>query len=253
MHDLTALVLTYNEQDNIGRTLSSLQWVPRVIVLDSNSSDNTVAIARTYPNVAVAHRPFDDHTSQWNFGLQQIATPWVLTLDADYEVSPAFRDELLGLTPNDDTSGYRAQFQYRIFGQPLRASVYPPRIVFFRRDRAHYIDDGHTQLLKIDGGIEDFSSPLFHDDRKPLTRWLASQDAYAKLEADHLLHASDSELKPQDKIRKAVCFAPAAMFLYLLFVRGLVFDGWRGWYYVAQRVIAELLLSLRLLEAKLKP
>ena len=250
MHDLTALVLTYNEQDNIARTLASLQWIDRVIVLDSNSSDDTVTIARTYPNVTVVHRPFDDHTSQWNFGLEQVATPWVLTLDADYEVPSSFRDEILDLSPNELVKGYRAKFQYRIFGRPLRSSVYPPRIILFRRDAGRYLPDGHTQLLQIDGHIEKLKSPLFHDDRKPLTRWLASQDAYAKLEANHLLHASDAELKPQDKMRKTIGFAPIAMFFYLMFGRGLILDGWPGWYYVAQRTISEFLLSIRLLELR---
>ena len=74
------------------------------------------------------------------------------------------------------------------------------------------------------------------------------------IEARHLLRSQKSEvgsqkakLNFQDRLRKRIYFAPAAMFLYLLFVRGLVLDGWPGWYYVLQRTIAELLLSLRLL------
>ena len=252
MREVTALVLTYNEQDNIARTLSSLQWIDRVVVLDSNSIDETVTIARGYSNVTIVQRLFDDHTSQWNFGLAQVHTPWVLTLDADYEVPPPFRDELLALKPDDQISGYSAAFQYRILGRPLRASVYPPRTVLFRRDRAEYVSDGHTQKLKIEGPVEKLTSPIFHDDRKPLTRWLASQDAYARLEANHVLRASAVDLKLQDKIRKLMFVAPIAMFFYLTFGRGLMFNGWPGCYYVAQRVVAELLLSLRLIEAKLR-
>lgn len=250
MNNLSALVLTYNEQENISRTLDSISWIEKVIVVDSYSSDETVKIARSYPNVAIVQREFDDHTKQWNFGLEQVQTEWVLSLDADYEVPAVLKQEIVDLKPSQETSGYFAHFQYRIFGHSLRASVYPPRVVLFRRSRAEYVADGHTQLLKIDGRTGELQSPILHDDRKPLSRWIQSQDKYAKLEADHLLKMTSTDLKPQDRLRLGIYFAPAVMFFYLLFGRGLILDGWRGWYYVCQRVIAELLLSIRIIERK---
>lgn len=54
----------------------------------------------------------------------------------------------------------------------------------------------------------------------------------------------------QDRLRLKIFVAPPVMFLYLLFGRGLILDGWRGWYYVMQRTLAEMLLSLRLLTEK---
>jgi hypothetical protein len=71
-----------------------------------------------------------------------------------------------------------------------------------------------------------------------------------RLEARHLLQTPDEELSLQDRVRKRIVFAPPRMFLYLLFRRGLILDGWPGWYYVFQRTLAELLLSLRLLTEK---
>ena len=67
------------------------------------------------------------------------------------------------------------------------------------------------------------------------------------IEAAHLLRTSDAELSRQDRLRKGIYFAAPVMFIYLLFGRGLLLDGWPGWYYVAQRTLAEMLLSLRLL------
>jgi hypothetical protein len=57
--DLTALVVTFNEAPNLRRTLERLTWAPRVIVLDSFSTDDTETIARSYPNVEFLQRPFD--------------------------------------------------------------------------------------------------------------------------------------------------------------------------------------------------
>ena len=259
MDDITALILTYNEKENIGRTLESLTWVPRVIIVDSYSIDETLKLARNYSNVTVIQRAFDSHPTQWNFGLEKVETPWVLTLDADYRLSDRLVAEIQNLKPGEDIAGYEAQFEYQIGGRSLRASVYPPRVVLFRLNQGKYVDDGHTQLLRIDASkeprpsntrarIERFSGKIYHDDRKPLSRWVQEQDRYAKLEGRHLLSIPVGQLSFQDRLRRRVFFAPPAMFLYLLFGRGLVLDGWRGWYYVAQRTIAELLLSLRLIE-----
>ncbi len=251
MIPLVALILTNNERDNIAESLSTIHGIGAVIVIDSLSSDDTIEIARRVrPDAHFLQRKFDSHTSQWNFGLDQVATEWVLTLDADYQLSDELRAEIISLAPPDDVVGYSAEFIYRIYGRSLRASSYPPRVVLFRTKRARYMDDGHTQLLKIDGRVEKLAGKIYHDDRKPLSHWIQAQDRYAILEARHLLATRKNELNRQDRLRLKIFFAAPAMFLYLMFGRGLVLDGWPGWFYVAQRTIAELLLSVRLLIEK---
>ncbi len=174
-------------------------------------------------------------------------TLWVLSLDADYVLTPELVQELKGLEPPEDIAGYSAPFRYCIFGRPLRSTIYPPRTVLYRRDRAHYEDEGHGHKVRINGVVEMLRGKIDHDDRKPLSRWLQSQDGYFKIEARHLLATSNEHLNRQDRLRKRIYFAPGVIFLYLLFGRGLILDGWPGWYYVFQRTIAEALLSLRLL------
>lgn len=240
---VTPLVLAYNEQDNVGRTLAALTWAQEVVLVDSFSTDATLETARAaHPGVRVVQRAFDNHTAQWNFGLAQVRTPWVLTLDADYEVSAELSAEIARLQPDEGLAGYAARFRFRVFGRTLRASVYPPRTVLFRRDRARYRPDGHTQILAADGPVGALAGFIDHDDRKPLSRWLRSQDRYMLIEAPHLLAAAASELSWQDRLRRRAFLAPAVMFLYLMFARGLILDGWPGWYYVFQRTLAELFL-----------
>jgi len=245
---ITPLILTFNESENIRRTMAALRWAKQIMVVDSFSTDETVSIAKaSHPNVMVLQRQFDTHATQWNFGVDQITTAWVLSLDADYELSPELIDELHQLQPTNDVAGYEAEFEYRIFGRPLRSSVYPAHTILFRRDCARYRDDGHTQKLEIEGKVIRLIAKIYHDDRKPLSRWLSSQDRYTIIEARHLLSTPLDQLSAQDRLRRKIFFAPAIMFLYLLFARGLLLDGWRGWFYVCQRTIAEILLSLRLL------
>ena len=96
------------------------------------------------------------------------------------------------------------------------------------------------------------SSITYNNDRKPLDRWFAEQLNYSAKESRHLLSTPVSQLNTADKLRLKIVPAPALVAAYTLFAKGLILDGWPGWFYVLQRVLAEILLSLRLLEAKLK-
>jgi glycosyltransferase involved in cell wall biosynthesis len=248
MIEVTALILTYNERENIERTLAALSWASKVVIIDSGSIDGTLEVAQAINRCAhFVHRPFDDHTSQWNFGLDQVGTDWVLSLDADYEVTPELVAEIQSLDLSGPIVAYRAPFQFRIHGRTLRTSVYPPRLVLFRKANARYREDGHTQTLEVDGRTSSLRGQIIHDDRKPLSRWIHSQDRYAEIEARHLLAQPLESLTAQDRLRRRIFFAPIVMFIYLLIGRGLLLDGWPGWYYVFQRTLAEMLLSLRLI------
>lgn len=253
LSQITPVVLTYNEEPNLARVLDRLRWAGEVVVLDSFSTDATEAIARSYSNVTFAQRKFDDHASQWNHGITLVGQPWILALDADYMLGEGFAEEMASLHLDDGADAYVAAFRYLIFGHALRASLYPPRVVLFRRENCHFEKDGHTQILHPKGSTGSLRTLIDHDDRKPFTRWVGSQDKYAKLEAEKLCSASVGRLALQDRIRRTMILGPVVVFFYTLLARRAVLDGWAGWYYTFQRTLAEIMLSLRLLERKLSP
>jgi len=251
--NITPLILTHNEAPNIGRTLEQLRWARDVVVVDSFSSDDTLAIISSFSNARVYRREFDTHDNQWNFGLKQtgIDSEWILALDADYILTPEFADELRELQPQSQTLGYRAAFTYCINGRQLRSGIYPPVTVLYRRQAGNYIQDGHTHKLVLDGRVENLCARLLHDDRKSLSRWFEAQSRYTKLEALKLQNTDKAELGWRDRIRRWRIVAPPAMLFYCLVVRLGVLDGLAGLYYACQRALAELMLSLYLLEGDL--
>jgi glycosyltransferase involved in cell wall biosynthesis len=251
LSSITPLILTFNEAPNIRRTLEKLTWVREIVVVDSFSTDETLDFIRDFPQVRVVQRPFDTFAKQCNFGLQQITTDWVLSLDADYVLSDELIEEIKSITPLEHFAGYSARFRYCICGHPLRASLYPPRTVLYRREKALYHDEGHGHRVQVQGHVTKLQEFIFHDDHKPLDGWFASQNRYAAKEARYLLTAKE-ELNFADRLRRYIVVAPFLILFYTLFVKGLILDGWPGWFYVFQRVLAELILSLRLLEAKLR-
>jgi glycosyltransferase involved in cell wall biosynthesis len=249
---LCAMVVSFNEEANIARTLERLRWVPRILLLDSFSTDETLAIASRFQNVTVLQRPFDSFAGQCNWGLSQIDSEWVLSLDADYVLTRELVDEIARLPDHADIAGYSARFRYCIDGVPLRKTILPARTILYRRSCATYHNEGHGHRVRLAGATRELSGYILHDDRKPLARWLRSQISYAEIEAAHLLSTPNKQLKAQDRLRKMIAPAPFLMFGYTLVAQMLILDGWRGWFYVLQRVLAEVLLSLNLLVAKLE-
>ncbi len=203
-----------------------------------------------YPQVQLFKRKFDTHATQWNYGLEQVQSDWVLSLDADYIVTDELVAEIKELPLNSSINGYFAQFKYCVFGKPLRNTILPRRQVLFRKSKAIYIDDGHTQLLEIHGEHSQLSAYIHHDDRKPLSRWLWAQDRYMVIETKKLLATPTNELNLGDRIRKQKILAPLIILFYCLILKGGILDGWHGWYYALQRVLAEILLGIHLIEAE---
>jgi hypothetical protein len=251
--EITPVILTYNEAPNIGRSLERLTWARQVVIVDSGSTDETLAIAGRFANVRTFQRPFDTHAQQWRFAVEEtgIASDWLLRLDADYLVEPALRDELAALVPAPATAAYEIAFIYCIVGRPLRASLYPALPVLFRRGRGRFEQDGHTEKLRIDGPVERIGNRLLHDDRKGLERWLQSQSRYQAQEAEKLTSRPWSELSWPGRLRRTRVLGPFAVAIHCLFVKGLIFDGTAGLLYTAERVTADLILSMHLLRRDL--
>lgn len=251
---ISVLVLTYNEAPNIERTLEALRRMPEIAVLDSNSSDETAEIVARFPNARLVRRAFDTHADQWNHGLTHcgIEREWVLALDADYVVSMELLDEIGALDPPAAVGGYRVSFNYCIHGKRLSASLYPPVVTLFRNVIARFEQFGHTQRVLVDGDIRDLRHRIDHDDRKPLMRWLSSQQNYTRLEADYLLNTPPAALSRIGRIRLMMWPAPLLVFFYTLLAKGLIFSGWHGWLYAFQRLLAELMIATELLDRRLR-
>ncbi len=251
LDQVCVLILTLDEAPNIARTLDALTAFPAVLVLDSGSTDATRTIAARYPNVSIAIRPFDGHAAQWNHGVSAcgVAAPWILALDADYRLDPALVAEIAALSPPEGVSGYRAGFRYCIGGHPLSGTLYPAQTVLFRRSLGRYVQEGHTQRLVLEGGeVRALAAPIFHDDRKPLSRWIASQRRYAALEAAFLMAAPRAGLV--GRLRLLGWPAPILVFVYTLVVKRCCLDGWPGWIYVLQRTLAEIMIALEILDRR---
>jgi glycosyltransferase involved in cell wall biosynthesis len=242
---IAVLILTFNEEENIERTLEALNEFPEVIIIDSLSTDQTHAIASRFKNVRLVERPFDNLMNQWNFGHTLTQRNWILSLDADYSVSAGLVKEILECNLEQDA--YYASFRYCIQGIPLQGSTLPPRPVLYNKLKCTYEQDGHAQLLRINGKSGSFKNPIFHDDRKSLHRWLIAQNNYTDQEIHKLVHEGEPA-QGVDKLRMKTILAPFFVFMYSFVVKGGFLNGRKGVYYALQRMYAELLFLLKRLD-----
>jgi len=251
LDEITPVLLTYNEESNVARTLSRLGWAKDVVVVDSGSTDATVSIVTTFPNVRLFTRPFDTHARQWSFAVEQtnINTPWILRLDADYQVSDELIEEMRRLDPNAPISAYRIGFDYAIMARRLRSSLYPPNTVLLRKGKFVVSDKGHTEEWNIEGPISRLNGRIVHDDWKPVAHWVNSQLSYMQRELNWL---HKDRIGFVHWLRRRPPLMPIAVFLYCLFGKGLILNGQRGIFYGLQRMVAEAILSLLILEERFR-
>mgnify|MGYP000373718535 CR=1 FL=1 len=245
---ITPLIITYNEEQNIYRTLQRLTWAKEIVIIDSYSTDETLDIIAAYPQARVIQHPFESFANQCNFGLLQIESEWVLSIDADYILSQELIDEISTLSDFKELSAYSVPFKYCVYGKTLRGTLYPDRKVLYRKNKGIYENDGHAHRVKIDGEVRSLKNVIYHDDRKPVIRWFNSEIKYAGLETKKLLETPLEELSLVEKIRLKKVFAPILVLIYCLIYKRGILDGWHGIYYASQRVLAELLLSIKLIE-----
>ena len=249
---ITPVLLTLDEAPNIGRTLSTLAWARRVVVVDSGSTDQTSQIAASFRNTAWFERPFDDYGRQWSYAVRETAidTPFVLALDADMPVPVVLRDELALLVEREALAGAIVAFQYCIGGHPLLGSVYPPQLRLLRAGAAAFGQVGHKHLFRVQGPVAHCRSRLVHDDRKPLERFMASQLRYSTLEAERLTSSRRRDLKTSLRLHLPGWPALVALLAYVR--AGGPLCGPAARRYALERLLFEAALRCRLVDRVLE-
>jgi glycosyltransferase involved in cell wall biosynthesis len=186
---ISAAIVTLNEERNIARAIGSLGCADEIIVVDSGSTDRTCEIARGL-GARVVEEPWRGYAGQKNFAAGCAAHDWILSLDADEEVTPELAGEIVELkktTPRAD--GYDMPRLAQYLGRWIRHSGwYPDRKVrLYNRDRGVWTGDYVHESVRVDGPVGHLKGDLLHYTCQSIPEHLRTLDRYTTLAAQELV------------------------------------------------------------------
>jgi glycosyltransferase involved in cell wall biosynthesis len=227
---LSIALVAMNEAANIERTLESVAWADEIILVDSGSTDGTVAIAQRY-KARVYSEPWKGYGGQMNSAIDKCTSPWVFSLDADEVMTPQLADEIRTLL--EGSPAYQAYMVPRlnlIFGRWMRhGGLYPDRkLRLFRQGTARLQENTEPHATpKWDGPMGNLKGDLLHYQYPTLSLYIEHMDRYSTASIPLMLRKGKTS-------RSAVAFFwntllnPIATFLYNYFFRLGFLDGREG-------------------------
>jgi len=268
---ISVLVLTLNEEANLPRCLDSLRWCDEVVVLDSGSTDRTIAIAREY-GARVVERPFDNWASHQNWALESIdyRHPWLYYSDADEVVTPELRDELIAAAtdPQQTHVAFRVRYKNYFLGRWIRhCGIYPTWVLrFYQPTRVRY-ERLVNPTARVEGTVGLLQQHFLHFSfNKGLQAWFDKHNKYSTAEAMETIRALRDgtidwaglvDMSNPTRRRLALKhlsfrlpFRPLLRFVYMYVLKLGFLDGVAGFHYCAMLSIYEYMIVLKVREIR---
>lgn len=223
---VTAVILTLNEANHIRACIESLAWANVVVVFDSYSQDETVAIAQQAGATTYQHR-FENYAQQRNAALEAVAGSgdWVFFVDADERATPELAAEIRHAVAERPEMGWYVPRHNYIFDKlTLGAGWFPDyQLRLFKQGRVHYERPVH-ELAVVDGEIGYLQHPLTHYNYHDKAQFHRTQRAYATYEAT-ILYQAGTRPKPQNYVLQ-----PLRQFWWRFVRLNGRSDGWHGFW-----------------------
>ena len=159
---VSAAIICFNEQSNIGRCLDALSWCEEIVVVDSGSTDQTCEIVKMYPSARLLVRPFDNYIAQKNFALDACRYEWVLSVDADEVLMPVLIDEISHLRFDQD--GYFIRRRSFIGAKEVKYGAWNPdyKLRLFRRSAGRWGGSNPHECVQLNGSTECLNAEMMH-------------------------------------------------------------------------------------------
>ena len=226
---LSVVLITRNEAANLPRTLASVRWAQEIVVLDSGSTDDTLQIASA-AGARVLIEPWKGFGAQKNAAIAHAAGDWVLSLDADEEVSPALAAEIQALLAGRPAfAAYRIPRLNHFLGSPLRHGGYwpDPKLRLFRRGAARFEERAVHESMQSNEPVGLLNHPLIHRCYPTLTEYIEHMNRYSTAGAQMLV-SSGRVGRSWMWLAWNAALNPAATFLYNYLFRLGFLDGRAG-------------------------
>jgi glycosyltransferase involved in cell wall biosynthesis len=182
---LSVTVITRDEAANLAAALESVAWADEIVVVDSESTDATVEVARRYTRRVIV-RPWPGYVAQKNYAAAEAAHDWILSLDADERVSPELAAEIRRLIQQEPAApGYRVPRVTFHLGRWIRSTDWYPdyQLRLYDRRRARWTGRHVHESVQADGAVATLGGELRHYAYRNLSHHLQTMDRYTTLAA----------------------------------------------------------------------
>ena len=182
---VTVTVITLNESANLAAALESVSWADEIVVVDSESTDDTVAIARKFTDKVIV-RPWPGYIAQKNFAAEQARHDWIVSLDADERISPPLGQEIRELLQRGpQAAGYRMPRVTFHLGRWIRSTDWYPdyQLRLYDRRRGRWAGRYVHESVKVEGPTADLRGEILHYAYRDLGHHLQTMDRYTTLAA----------------------------------------------------------------------
>lgn len=225
--NISALLITFNEEENIEGVLQNLSFADEIIVVDSYSTDRTAALAKKHPKVTFIERKFVNYTDQKSYALSQATYDWVLFLDADERMTPELKKEVLEVVHSEEPEAVAYYFKRTFMFQDkvLRFSGWQSdkNYRLFRKDKVKFTPDRIVhETLVVDGPSATLKNKLLHYSFKNYEDYKGKMVKYGKMKA------VEEYRKGNRASWYHFVFRPAYKFLNHYILRLGFLDGKRG-------------------------
>ena len=257
---LIVCIPTFNEELNIKKCLSKLKWVSKILILDSNSTDNTIKIAKKFKNTNIIYskRKFT-YVSKLNYFISKNKNKWILILDADYVLSNDLIKEFKRLDIKNlkkrKVTGFKIPIYNKIFNKVIKEDIYPGKILLFKNFNCHFKQFGHSEKFFIKGKVLNAKGYIMHEnfnEIKKFSIWKLNQSKYSELDSKRITKTKFINLRAQDKIRKFPPINIVLIIFYYVFLKKILIYGKSGCFYLFQRLFYEILLSFWIIKIYLR-
>ncbi|HTK83092.1 MAG TPA: glycosyltransferase family 2 protein [Bacteroidota bacterium] len=220
---LSVIIITRNEERNIAECLRSVDWAGDIVVVDADSSDKTVELARKSTE-KVFVRKWEGYAAAKAFAMSQTSNEWVLWLDADERVTPDLRDEIQSLLAAPEFRAYEVARRAYFLGKWIRhCGWYPGYVIrLFEKKSVRFSDSNVHESIVFQGSVGRLSNDLLHYTDDTLFHYTAKLNRYTSLAA------ADLKKKGTEFSLLGVVARPPFMFFKMYILKRGFLDGRHG-------------------------
>jgi glycosyltransferase involved in cell wall biosynthesis len=215
-YSLTAVVLSFNSEKKIGKCLSSLSgWADEIIVVDGESKDNTVKIAKSLGAEVYSHKFLGSFAQERNFGTDKANGEWVLQLDSDEVVSKDFKNKCDAILPLTEYTAFKFRRKNFFLGHSFRyGGWYHWSQHLFKKGFAHYEGRVHEKMI-VKGKVGCIEADILHFPFDSISEFIERQNRYTDLQAKDIID-SENNLDIR-KVRYNLTIKPLKLFKKMYF------------------------------------